>query len=99
MTDEKKDYKPSVFLETLSKRTVGHPMPACPFCGNRNYSTPQEMAAIFVSTKFQGIKIGPTVPCGMVICKECGHVDFFALGILEMLPSEGQKEEGKNNGQ
>ncbi len=93
-----KKYNSSDFIHKLKENTDGHSLPCCRYCGGSDYTTPAEMATIFVANNFNGLQIGPTVPCAMVICKKCGHVDFFAIGILGLLPEDGAKSKEVTGG-
>ena len=96
MNNEKK-YDSKEFTQKLRDRTGDIALPCCPFCKETNYSTPAEMATILISDSFSGLQIGPTIPCAMVICKKCGHVDFFAIGTLGMIPKpDTNKKEVKD---
>ena len=42
-------------------------------------------AAILIGEDMSSINIGPHIPSGMIICEYCGHIDFFALGVLGLV--------------
>lgn len=83
-----KQYEPRAFIENLNSRIQKQHGLICPFCGGDRFTTTENMATILVGQDFGNINIGPTVPAGMVICEKCGHVDFFALGVLGLLEKE-----------
>lgn len=95
MMDDK--YSASAFIAALKERMLSKPMPRCPFCGGNAYTTPEQVATIPVGISFKGLSIGQTAPCAMIVCTNCGHVDYFALGVLGLLPSNdktgGQDEQ------
>ena len=53
------------------------------------------MASILIGKDLESVSIGPTIPAGMVICQQCGHMDFFALGILGLLNEKDGNDDGK----
>lgn len=95
MNDTKTNYDSSEFISRLQEKTKGRLLPNCPFCGSADYYTPPEMANIFLTKDFNGLQIGPSVPSAMIICKTCGHIDFFAIGMLGMIPPKQEKSEEK----
>ena len=92
-------YNASAFITTLNERIQA--MPKCPFCGGTSYTTPEQVATIPVGIGFKGLSVGQTAPCAMLVCTKCGHVDYFALGMLGLLPrcdkKEGQNEQANDN--
>ena len=87
-----KDYKPSDFIDVLNKRIINKPI-KCPYCGGRKFTSTDSSAAILVSKKVSGVSVSSIeayIPSGMLICENCGHVEFFALGSLG-LNTEGDK--------
>ena len=51
----------------------------------------KEFASITVNDNYEGIRIGTSIPAGIVICKKCGHIDLFALGALGLLPKKDKE--------
>lgn len=88
-------YDATAFIAELNARMQSRSMPKCPFCGGSDYTTPEQVATIPVGHSFRGLSIGQTAPCAMVVCTKCGHVDYFALGMLGILPRTN-KEGGQN---
>jgi predicted nucleic-acid-binding Zn-ribbon protein len=86
-------YSESDFLKAISSKCP-NPQP-CPFCGSLDYVSDSEMAMISVQKKTDGIRIGKSIPCGLLLCHNCGYVNFFALGALGLLP----KNDGDDNAQ
>lgn len=84
-------YDASAFIAALKKRMSSSEMPKCPFCGEETYTTPEQVATIPVGVSIKGLSVGQTAPCAMVVCTKCGHVNFFALGALGLLPSDYKK--------
>ena len=66
----------------------------CPVCGGIHFNVPEQMANVIIGDSFEGIQIGQSIPSGMLICNNCGHIEFFALGALGLLP---QQTENKTN--
>lgn len=84
-------YDASAFIAALNERMLSRKMPKCPFCGGDKYTTPEQVATIPVGVSFKGLSVGQTAPCAMIVCTKCGHVDYFALGALGLLPSNDKK--------
>lgn len=94
---ENKKYDPQDFIKSLGKHTNGRSIPACPFCGSRNYTSTDSIATILINTEITGINIGPTIPSGILVCTQCGHIELFALGALGLLETkDGQNDADKN---
>ena len=83
------------FLETMDERTKGREIPACPFCGSSDFSTSSTVAHIIVNENVGDRGLGKGIPSGMIICKNCGHIDFFALGALGLLHREEEEKHGE----
>lgn len=78
------DYEPSKFIDTLNKRIANKPI-KCPYCGGRKFTSTDSSAAILISKKVSGLSVSSVeayIPSGMLICENCGHMEFFALGSL-----------------
>ena len=86
-----KNYDENEFIEILGKR-MGREYKNCPFCGRGKYITPDTFAGVFVSKDIKNVDLGLRIPSGMVICENCGHIDFFALGSLDLI-NDKEKEE------
>lgn len=83
------------FISSLTKKLNDGNYPTCKFCGGHEFTTTQDMANISVQKEFGAINIGVSIPCGMVICEKCGHIEFFALATHDMLPKTEDKKDGK----
>ena len=90
-----KKYEPQEFINALNKQMSKRIVPACPFCGSRKYTSTDSMASILIGKDLQSLSIGPTVPAGMLICQQCGHIEFFALGALGLLNEKDGSDDGK----
>lgn len=88
-------YDPNSFIKEIEKRIVNGKVPQCRYCGGNKFTTTESMASILIGKETNAISIGPSVPAGMIVCEKCGHVDFFALGVLGLL----QKEDGNIDGE
>ena len=87
-----KKYNPQEFINALMQKTSNRQL-TCPICQGTQFTTTEDFATIIISKDYEGITLGPSIPSGMAICQNCGHIDFFALGALGLLKA---KEE--NNG-
>lgn len=88
-------YNSDVFLGRLNKKIGGTTFSPCPFCGSRDFSSVDKLASVLIGDDVDSLNLGPSIPCGMVICQKCGHVNMFALGILGMLDKENDVAEEK----
>ncbi len=88
-------YEPKDFISALGKKIKGGNIPNCQYCGGRKFTSTDKFATILIGDELSGINLGPNIPSGMVICENCGHVEFFALGSLGLLNKEGESEDVK----
>lgn len=77
------NYDPEEFIDAAREK-IGM-MPRCRICGRNEFSTPEKVGYISI-----GDKTGPgftqAIPCGVVTCSHCGHIELFSLivmGIVE----------------
>lgn len=83
-----KKYNNQDFLKAITQKMGGNRVPQCPYCGGQKFTTPEQFASIIIGEDLSGINLGPNIPAGMVICEKCGHIEFFALGLMGLLPKE-----------
>lgn len=83
------------FLNALTKRKNGQVVRSCPHCGGSKFTTTSQVAKIIVGENIDGINLGPIIPAGMLICENCGHIDFFAIGALGMLNTKEGESDGE----
>ena len=83
------------FINRIESKLINKKVPPCPYCGNQNFITSPEYATILSNTDLNNLNIGPHIPCGMIICPKCGHIEFFSLGILGMLTKESGDKNDK----
>jgi hypothetical protein len=59
----------------------------CARCGQQKFSLLDGFASIPLSQEISNNVIigGPSVPCAVIVCANCGHIDFHALGALGLL--------------
>ena len=88
-----KKYNAKNFVNAFYKKTGKQGMPDCPYCGGHQFTSTDKFASIVIGEDLDGISLGASVPSGMIICTNCGHVEFFALGPLGLL---NQSEENNN---
>lgn len=91
MENKEQKFRSEDFVSVLKNKLGNRFLPLCPFCGGKEFTTVNEFASININENFDGIRIGTSIPAGMVICKNCGHVDLFALGVLGMLPKKDKE--------
>lgn len=72
-----------------------HRFPDCPYCGGNKFTTTQSFATILIGDDTKNISLGPNIPAGVVVCENCGHMEFFAMGSLGLLKAEEHDGDGK----
>ncbi|MBR6855085.1 MAG: hypothetical protein IKN03_06790 [Fibrobacter sp.] len=88
-------YNPSDFVKKLQTKCPKLNLRTCPFCGGNDFTTTENFASILVRDDILINSLGPNIPSGMIICKNCGHIDFFALGALNLLPAKDENDAKK----
>ena len=88
-------YNPDEFIASLSKKMGKRDVPNCPFCRGQKFTTTDQIATISITKNYGNVELGPFIPTGMLVCENCGHIDFFALGALGLLKKEGSEEDEK----
>lgn len=81
-------YDSNLFIQAIINKLGDRPIPVCPFCGGQKYTTTNNLAAILIGDDVENLSLGPHIPSGMLICENCGHIDFFALGSLGLMEKE-----------
>ena len=76
-------YNPNEFITKITTK-VNIKDYKCPFCGGTNFTTPENYSTLPVSTELDNVVLGPHIPAGTIICQNCGHIDFFALKVLNI---------------
>lgn len=89
----KEKYNSQEFINILNIRK-GERQAKCPFCGSKNFTATDSLAAIMISQDRDNLSLGPCIPSGMLICTNCGHIDFFSLGVLGLLKKGGRAQNG-----
>lgn len=90
-------YNPKEFIGALGQKMNGREVPNCPYCGGQNFTTTDKFATILISEETSSVSFGPTIPSGLLVCVNCGHIEFFALGILDLLKEKGENNDGKQD--
>ena len=85
-------YDPNKFISAISKKMAGR-VPVCPYCGGQKFTTTGNVAAILIGDDTSNLNLGPHIPSGMLICENCGHIEFFALGSLGLMEKEKPNNE------
>jgi hypothetical protein len=88
-----KNLDKSEIAKILTSKGALHP---CHRCGGKNFSILDGFSKLLIDndlTQIQTITIGgPTVPIVMVVCNNCGAITMHAMGALELMPKNGDKE-------
>lgn len=88
-------YNPNEFIVALTKKLKGKQVPTCSYCGGNKFTSTDKFATILIGDEVSGISLGPNIPSGMVVCENCGHIEFFALGSLGLLNGSEGKDDVK----
>lgn len=78
-----KTFSQEEFNRKLSEKCPD-PQP-CPFCGCKHFSTTENICNLPLQDRLEGFEFGRSIPCGIAICSNCGHVNLFALGVMGLL--------------
>lgn len=84
-------YNPQDFVVALNKKAPNKQL-ICPYCHGNQFTTTEDFASILIGKDLSGLNLGPSIPSGMIICQNCGHIDFFALGALGFLDKKEEKD-------
>jgi hypothetical protein len=57
----------------------------CPICSGKEFTVSDTPGTILTTKVLGSVQIGRHVPCAIMVCNNCGHLDFFALGSLGLL--------------
>lgn len=87
----KDNFDADIVIRKLKKQGAMHYR--CPLCGGTNFAVQGEVATISTTDRINTMNLGTYVPCAMMICTNCGNVQFFALGILDK--DEGCSDAGQ----
>lgn len=82
------NFKSDEFIKALEQATNNRIIPSCPYCGGNNFTTTDSFSSIIIGKNPNSLTLGTSIPAGMVICSRCGHIEFFALGALGLLPKK-----------
>ena len=88
-------YDPQEFINALTEKMNGKSFPECPICGGEKFTSTENYVTLPISKDLGDVRLGPNIPTGMVICENCGHMEFFALGVLNLIKKE-EHNDGKN---
>lgn len=88
------EYSPEEFIKAFRKRTNTKQI-QCPYCGGNNFTSTTDLATILVSKDKSKLSLEFHIPSGMIICENCGHIDFFALGVLGLM-EKSKKDDVKD---
>ena len=78
-------YDSKKFISALASKRNNTPFPKCAYCGGERFTTTDRYATILIGTDLDNINIGPSIPAGIIICENCGHIELFAVGSLGLL--------------
>ena len=65
----------------------------CQRCGQSNFSVLDGFVNLPLSEEISGNVIigGPSIPCAVIACNNCGNLSYHALGALGMLNKDKQE--------
>ena len=88
-------YQPHEFIKALGIKMNDREVPNCPYCGGQSFTSTDKFATILIGDDTKSINIGPSIPSGMLVCSNCGHIELFALGSLGLLKKGEENQDGK----
>lgn len=88
-------YDSKEFITVLGKKMSGRDVPTCPYCGGKKFTSTDKFATILIGDDLSGINLGPNIPSGIIVCENCGRIEFFALGSLGLLKSKGEHKDAQ----
>lgn len=56
---------------------------SCPFCHNTDYSCNKKFTSLYLSDDYHNTSFTTHLPCLVVTCTKCGHVDLFSILTLD----------------
>jgi len=65
----------------------------CPACGLKSFSVEGPFSKTIQNTPGAFVVGGPAIPTMGLVCKNCGYISEFALGLLGLLNTEKDKDE------
>lgn len=86
-----KVYNAKDAISILKQKGIGRYR--CAFCGSPNFSIQDQVANINIGTELGHLELGNHIPAAIMVCTNCGNLQFFALGMLGMLNSKGGDKE------
>lgn len=82
MTEEKKRQ----IVKALSQRVNSI---VCPICHQSKYSFVDGYTIDPVQDDYKAVQLGGKfIPSVMLVCNNCGHIDRFSLGVLDLMDKE-----------
>ena len=78
-------YDSEKFVSALTEKVNSNGLPRCPYCGADKFTTTKEYGSLLINDDLDGLNIGPSIPMGLLVCMNCGHIELFALGALGLL--------------
>lgn len=67
-------------IQILKEKGFGNYV--CPCCGGKHFSVQSDIATITVTKEMKTIQLGTYIPSAVVVCTNCGNIQFFALNVL-----------------
>jgi len=79
------NYK-ELLLSRLAERQIN---PICECCGKNDWAVLDQPVSVQITDLSGTVRIPPPqVPSAGLVCNNCGNIRLFALGVLNLLPSE-----------
>ena len=64
----------------------------CPMCGNGQFTIADAYLRNDLQEDLTSMSLGgPSIPSVAIVCNNCGFISQHAIGILGLLPKEGEK--------
>lgn len=83
LTDDEKE---EIILAIERRKGLG----PCAACGHKNFRIVDRIARISVAPP--GVLDGPSMPCAVIVCTNCGNSRFHALHVLGLMDLGGRSD-------
>lgn len=87
------DFSEKEFFTKLTAKAKS--LQPCPICGEKDFSTYPKFTNLPLQDRFDGAVFGWYMPCGILICKNCGYIHLIALHGLGIDAHKGDNKHEK----
>lgn len=76
-------FSSKAFVEQIILKGANHYI--CPICSGKDFTVVDDVGTLLVSKNLTSLQIGRHIPCAIMVCTNCGHLDLFSIGVLGFL--------------